>query len=122
MAAVTGGGHGLPTVTTVTTVEGPPSTPPMTIKLTSLSAFEIEMTWNSPSNESLNGILQNYIIEWRISGGSVSNVTLGSSTNSHQFKNLKPFTEYNVRIVAITVARGPFSDWYTNRTKEAGKT
>ena len=122
MAAVTGGGHGLPTVTMVTTVEGPPSTPPTAIKLTSLSAVEIEMTWNSPSNESLNGILQNYLIEWRISEGNVSNITLGSSANSHQFRNLKPFTEYDVRIAAITVARGPFSDWYTNRTKEAGKT
>lgn len=117
----TGGGYGPESVTMVTTLEGAPSSPPTIVELSSVSAFEITMTWRSPPTETLNGILRHYIIEWRGSGGDVSNVTLSGNINTHRFTNLKPFTEYKVRIAAVTVARGPFSRWSTSRTNEYGK-
>lgn len=118
---MTGGGYGPREVTMVTTGEGPPSLPPTMVELTSVNAFVIDVTWNPPPEESLHGNLQNFAIEWRASGENVSNTTLSADQNSHQLTNLKPFTEYDVRIAAVTVARGPFSDWSTSRTKEAGE-
>ena len=118
----TGGGYGPREVIMVTTGEGSPSLPPTIIMLTSVNAFEIHVTWNSPPEESLHGVLQNFTLEWRkTSEGNISNLTLGGDQNSHRLTNLKPFTEYDVRIAAVTVARGPFSNWSTSRTEEAGK-
>ena len=118
---MTGGGYGPREVTMVTTGEGLPSLPPTMVKLTSVDAFEIQVTWNPPPEESLRGILQNFVIEWRASGENISSMILNADQNSHRLTNLKPFTLYDVRIAAVTVASGPFSDWYTNRTKEAGE-
>ena len=118
---MTGGGDGPSEVTMVITAEGPPSLPPTMVELTSVDAFQIHVTWNPPSEKSLRGILRNFAIEWRVSGENVSSMNLSADQNSHQLTNLKPFTEYDVRIAAVTVARGPFSDWSTSRTKEAGE-
>ena len=118
---MTGGGYGPRKVTMVITGEGPPSLPPTMVELTSVDAFQIHVTWNPPPEKSLHGILRNFAIEWRVSGEIVSSMNLSADQNSHRLTNLKPFTEYDVRIAAVTVARGPFSDWSTSRTKEAGE-
>ena len=118
----TGGGYGPREVITVTTGEGPPSLPPTMVELTSVNAFEIHVTWNSPPEKSLHGVLRQFTLEWRRTrGGNSTNMTLDANQTSYRLTNLKPFTEYDVRIAAVTVDRGPFSNWSTNKTKEAGK-
>jgi len=122
VAAKTGGGYGPKTVAMVITREGAPSSPPTMVELTTVTAYKINMTWEPPPNDALNGILRNFIIEWRTSGGSNnSSIRLNSDEHSYMLTNLKPFTKYEVRIAAITSARGPFSNWSAVRTAEAGK-
>lgn len=118
----TGGGYGPKSVTTVTTGEGPPSSPPIALKLNSTSAYDINVTWRPPPNDTLNGILRNFTVEWRLNGGiHLGTKNLSGSERYHWLANLEPFTEYDVRIAAVTVAVGPFSNWSTVRTSEAGK-
>lgn len=118
----TGGGYGPKAVIMVTTNEGPPSAPPTSIKLALVKAVEVLITWKPPISETLNGVLRSYIIEWRrISDGNVSNITLNGSQNSYNISNLKPFTEYKIRIAAQTVGKGPFSAWEIIKTNETSK-
>jgi len=117
----TGGGSGPTAVSMVTTEEGPPSLPPTTIKLTAINGSMIRVSWQPPPQESLNGILRHFRLEWRTNKGNISSITLGGHRHSHRLTNLKPFTEYDVRIAVVTVAKGPFSNWTTNRTKEASE-
>lgn len=100
-----------------------PGSPPTMVMFTFVSASEIHITWKSPSSESLNGVLRSYIIQWRLSdGNNISNVTVNGSKTSHKLTTgLMHFTEYDVRVAAVTVAVGPFSNWSTIRTNETGK-
>ena len=96
--------------------EGPPSSPP-TLNVSSVSSHVIQVKWESPPKESLNGKLNSFIIQWR-SQDDVYNKTVSSEDRSHNITGLTPYTEYNISIAAMTVAPGPFSDETMFKTPE----
>ena len=122
VSPVTGVGTGPKTVAMVTTGEGPPSSPPTMIVFTFVSSSEIHVAWTSPQNKNLNGVLRHFIVQWRESSKEkIRNKTVSGNKSSHELTGLKHFTEYDIRIAAVTVARGPFSNWFTIRTNETSK-
>ncbi|XP_065905888.1 receptor-type tyrosine-protein phosphatase F-like isoform X2 [Dysidea avara] len=116
VAPKTGGGLGPKVSTQVMSGEGPPSSPP-TLNVSSVSSHVIQVKWESPPKESLNGKLNSFIIQWR-SQDDVYNKTVSSEDRSHNITGLTPYTEYNISIAAMTVAPGPFSDETMFKTPE----
>jgi len=76
--------------------------------------------WESPPEKTHNGILRDYILQWKSTDG-VNNRTISANDNSYNITGLTPYTEYSISIAAMTVASGPFSDEVMIRTQEDGK-
>lgn len=100
-----------------------PSGPPSDVKEYVLNSTAVKLAWVAPEEHEQNGEIISYVVT--ISGNESSHfVRYNFTSNSTRttFLYLRPFSEYNVSIAAITaVGTGPFTAPSVFRTPEGGK-
>lgn len=96
-----------------------PSLPPLSLVVMVTSSKSVIMSWDSPPPESRNGIIREYLVV-------LHDVLLGTDLSFTAFSNvlnissLNPFTEYRVKVAAVTVEAGPFTLEHNITTFEDG--
>ena len=111
--AVSGGGSGPVNSRSFTSQEGPPSSPPQNVMTTVRDSQSITITWSPPPVNARNGVIRSY------------NVTVNERSTRvdcclHMETGLTPYTNYSVRVAAVTTEQGVFSDTVTKQTDIAG--
>ena len=97
-----------------------PSSPPMAVLPLMVTATSLTLTWQPPSFESRNGVIQQYIIQIEeINTGRM--LTAISNTTEVSINNLHPFYSYSCRIAAETAQVGPYTTPITIQLDEDGK-
>ncbi|XP_015126574.1 Down syndrome cell adhesion molecule-like protein Dscam2 isoform X1 [Diachasma alloeum] len=88
-----------------TTLEDVPSSPPQDIRCTALSSQSLQVSWESPPDTSLNGILRGFKVSWE---------SMDSLTETGKFdikittaltaviSNLEKYTNYSIQVAAMT--------------------
>ena len=86
-----------------------------------VSANELAISWERPTEIDINGLLRYYIIEYCIVNQSNTLLTVNVTGDmlSTVLNNLNNFTVYNVSVAAFTVGSGQFSS-EIERTCENG--
>lgn len=96
-----------------------PSQPPELPALIDITSTTLTFTWQSPPIDSHNGVVRGYIVKLvdnKYNVHSLYNVTSTTLTIS----GLKPYNSYNISVSAYTVASGPYSEFISLLTNEAG--
>ena len=92
----------------------------MTVLPQLVTATSLTLTWQPPSFESSNGVIQRYIIQIdEVDTGRM--LTATSNTTEVTIENLHPFYSYICRTAAETIAVGPYSTPITVQLNEDGK-
>ena len=102
-----------------------PEAPPVSVTATTNSTTSIIVRWNPPPLDMTNGIIDSYEIRYdNNTDDAVSDMIIelisGNETFEFEVRNLQEFVEYGFQVRAITVAAGPYSDFATNTTFQAG--
>nr|XP_050864341.1 cell adhesion molecule Dscam2-like isoform X5 [Vespula vulgaris] len=90
-----------------TTLEDVPSKPPQDVRCTALSSQSLQLSWDPPSDSSLNGILKGYKVMWENmdslteSSKSEMKITTALTVVIH---SLEKYTNYSVQALAFTRA------------------
>ena len=109
-----------------------PTGAPRDVTLQPLSSSTLSVMWNAPDANVTHGIVRNYTIKYRqinCDENSLSPVgnsswnTTATETNETKWNltNLNYWSCYEVRVAAVTVDIGLFSERRTMRTLENGK-
>ncbi|XP_048512285.1 Down syndrome cell adhesion molecule-like protein Dscam2 isoform X3 [Athalia rosae] len=91
----------------VATLEDVPSSPPQDVRCTALSSQSLQVSWDSPPDSSLNGVLKGYKVIWEsmdnfvASSKSETKITTGLTVVMH---GLEKYTNYSVQALAYTRA------------------
>ncbi|KAM4631625.1 protein sidekick-1 [Discoglossus pictus] len=103
--------------------EAAPGLPPKNIQVISLTASQMEVTWDPPPAESQNGIIQGYkIYVWETNNlnQSEKEKVLFLPETTFKLKNLTSYTRYSVSVSAFNAAGdGPKSDPVQGTTQQA---
>ena len=84
-----------------------------------VTASSLTLVWQPPPFESINGVIEQYVILIEeVNTGRV--LTAASNTTNITVENLHPFYSYNCRVAAETVGVGPYSSPITVQLNEAG--
>ena len=98
-----------------------PEGPPINLRLLKALRRSLEIHWDPPIPEDRNGNIIGYEYDITEQNGWNDVDTVESSTMK-VFGELTPYTNYTVRIAAMTLAgTGPYSDPIVARTREASK-
>lgn len=92
------------------------------MRLTSILARSITLSWNLPLPEDLNGVITGYTV--KVENTDSGETSLFTTTERVYTVNttLIPYQSYNISVAASTVeGRGPFSDSISVITPEDGK-
>ncbi|KAM9807812.1 phosphatidylinositol phosphatase PTPRQ [Neosynchiropus ocellatus] len=81
----------------VFTMEDEPDSPPENLTVVETTPLTATLTWSAP--EKANGVIQYYLVQYE--NESFSGV-METPTNKATLLNLKPFTYYNVTVMAFT--------------------
>ena len=109
-----------------------PTGPPVDVSVSAVNASRISVSWVKPSKSVLHGNLIRYEIEYRrvmcnesdpvsVVVGSWKSVQVANTSVSTEIGNLIFWSCYEVRMRAITVGDGPYSNVTNVRTKEHGE-
>ena len=97
-----------------------PSSPPMAVLPQMVTATSLTLTWQPPSFESRNGVIQQYIIQIEeVNSGRM--LTATSNTTDVIIDDLHPFYSYSCRIAAETIQVGPYTTPILVQLDEDGK-
>lgn len=97
-----------------------PSEPPQNVSGTFINSTSIRVTWAPPPISSHNGIIRHYIIRYSPVNNPSDVQTLNTSGLSIEIGGLERYTEYEVRVSAVTVEEG-LADFDVVRTDSDGK-
>ena len=101
-----------------------PQAPPSFISATSYSSSTIIVKWGSPSVDKINGIIDEYVVQYgrfdgtKITGKATNKTIAGNTTLQSVIVNLTTFVEYGFRVQAVTTAPGPFTEFAVIMTGE----
>ena len=111
--AWTSRGRGPPGNASFSTEQGPPGAPPSNVSVMA-DKRGATVTWAPPPREFWHGIITGY---WVIVSNGRS-VVANHTTTQLVLENLTPYTNYTVRVAAVTVQVGNFSDpkYFTTET------
>ena len=101
-----------------------PSDAPLNVTGVFNDSTSLTIFWNPPSIPDQNGNIVAYNIIYQRTGGDGSDSMMEMASTSDQsviISGLRPFTNYSVRVAALTVAIGPFSEQVVVRTDSASK-
>ncbi|XP_075422091.1 protein sidekick-1 isoform X2 [Ascaphus truei] len=103
--------------------EAAPGMPPLNIQVNTLTASQLEITWDPPPTESQNGIIQGYkIYMWETHNHNQTEKVkvLFLPETTVRLKNLTSYTEYSVSVSAFNAAGdGPQSNPIQGTTQQA---
>lgn len=101
-----------------------PYTPPSNLSFSILNSTVIELTWLPPSIEDRNGIISYYWIQVYEANTSAVSFSLLREVKEDSFpvfiQDLHPFYFYQLRMSAVTVEPGPFTDLISWKLPEDG--
>ena len=110
-----------------------PTEAPVNVTVTAISASRILVSWIKPSKSVLHGNLVRYEVEYRrivcnesypvsVADNSWKSMNVTNTTSvSEEIGNLVFWSCYQVRMRAVTVGDGPYSNISGVRTKEHGE-
>ena len=110
-----------------------PSVAPVDVRVTAINSSSISVEWRKPNKSVLHGMLRQYEIEYRriecnesdpvsVPSNTTWNLVIVSNTSSSKvIGGLVFWSCYELRMRAVTVSNGPFSDVQRVRTMENGK-
>ena len=109
-----------------------PTGPPVDVKVNALSSSSLEVSWIKPDKSVLHGNLVRYDVEYRrvvcsesnpvsVSDGSWKSIQVANTSVSMQIGSLVFWSCYEVRMRAVTVGDGPYSNITDMRTMEHGE-
>ncbi|XP_018406582.1 PREDICTED: Down syndrome cell adhesion molecule-like protein Dscam2 [Cyphomyrmex costatus] len=87
------------------TLEDVPSSPPQDVRCTALSSMSLQVSWESPPDSSLNGILKGYKVMWENMDALTESVkpemkiTTALTVVLH---SLEKYTNYSIQVLAYT--------------------
>ena len=74
------------------------------------------ISWDPPPRESRHGIITGYRVALSVSGSGSREMLMNHSTTQLVLRDLTPYTNYTVRVAAVTVEWGNFSQLESFRT------
>uniref|UniRef100_T1JES5 Down syndrome cell adhesion molecule n=1 Tax=Strigamia maritima TaxID=126957 RepID=T1JES5_STRMM len=86
----------------VITSESIPTKPPQDIKCSVLSSQSIHLTWQPPPLPSIHGVLQGFKVIYQPVTDQTSEIKSLNVTNKITLQNLEKFTNYSIKISAMT--------------------
>ena len=109
-----------------------PTAAPVGVAVTAINASRISVTWTKPSKSVLHGNLVRYEVEYRrvvcneadpvsVADSSWKSINVTNTSLSEEIGNLQFWSCYEVRMRAVTVGNGPYSNVTDVRTKEHGE-
>ena len=109
-----------------------PTEPPLNVSVSALNASKISVSWVKPNKSMLHGKLMRYEIEYRrvvcnesdpvsITDSSWKTVNVTNASVNTEIASLVFWSCYEVRMRAVTVGSGPYSEIIQVRTKEHGE-
>ena len=118
-----------------------PTGAPLNVNVTDTSSTALHVTWNPPSKAETHGLIREYNIQYRqgectVAGKNQTNgtnltngtnvmpwsiVTVNGSLTSVELNNLTKWSCYEVRVRAVTIKSGVWSETKQRRTREDGE-
>ena len=95
-----------------------PGQPPEDVTAVIDGPHSINVSWSPPHSEQ-NGVIRQYLVE--LSKSDMTIVFYNSSTTSMALTELESHSTYLIRVAAVTIAAGPYSDTVHAFTPETGK-
>jgi len=97
-----------------------PTGPPLSFQATPINSSAIQLTWDPPTTEQQNGIIQQYLINMTAMESGESYQLISPNT-SLTVNDLHPYYHYNLLVAAVTTEAGPFSNILLVLMPEDGK-
>ena len=98
-----------------------PSGPPQDLAVHSITSSSLQLTWELPSPEEQNGLVQSYdIVVFEIDTDTTKSVYQDFQHHSVHVSDLHPYYHYELSVAAFTVGLGPYAST-TIQTKQDGK-
>ena len=85
-----------------------------------VDSFTLNITWEQPSIDQINGIIQRYAISVSVME-TLDHYQYISYSTSLLLTELHPYYTYTILVAAVTVGTGPYSIGYTIKTPSSGK-
>ena len=109
-----------------------PTEAPGSVNVTAINASTISVSWTKPNKSVLHGNLVRYEVEYRrvecnesdpvsVIDGSWKSVEVTDALESTEIGSLVFWSCYEVRVRAVTVGNGTYSELVQVRTKEHGE-
>ena len=109
-----------------------PTGPPVNITVVAVNSSSVSVGWIKPDKGVLHGKLVRYEVEHRrvhcnesdpvsVTDGSWQSVNVTNTSSHTEIGSLAFWSCYEVRMRAVTVGNGPYSDVLKVRTKEDGE-
>ena len=114
--AWTSRGRGPPGNAFFSTEQGPPGAPASNVMVGMVGSRMATISWDPPPRESWHGIITGYRVALSVSGSGSREMLMNHSTTQLVLRDLTPYTNYTVRVAAVTVERGNFSQLESFRT------
>ena len=96
-----------------------PLSPPQSVLLSVTNSTTVSITWTPPPLADQNGIIREYSV-LVFSANNEQSFLFQSQQNSLNVSLLSPYTLYYVKVAAVTVEIGPYSQTYNITTLQDG--
>ena len=97
-----------------------PSGPPTNVTVEALSSSSVRMVWSAPDPENQNGIIRHYLVVVRGLQDGGDRLMFSVVGNELIVSFLRPFSDYECSVAAVTVERGPYSLPVSTQTLQDG--
>ncbi|XP_067203911.1 cell adhesion molecule Dscam2-like isoform X2 [Linepithema humile] len=88
------------------TLEDVPSSPPQDVRCTALSSTSLQVSWDSPPESSMNGILKGYKVIWENTDALAESIkpemTKTTTALTVVIHSLEKYTNYSIQVLAST--------------------
>jgi len=102
----------------IVTISAPSGHPRALLAIEILSA-NVTLTWSEIDCLDRNGVITNYVIQYRREGASYVTVNTLSNSTTHVMTGLDSYTVYTFTVAGVnSISTGPFSDSITVRTSK----
>ncbi len=92
---------------------------PRALSAREILSTNITLTWTEIDCLDRNGVITNYLIQYRQEGASYMTVNMLSNSTTHVITGLEPFTVYTFTVAGVnSISTGPFSDSISIRTSK----
>ena len=77
---------------------------PSSVNVQSVQARTVEVKWNTPAQGPAEGSILSHVLKYHVVGSpnNITMVTINFNPKTYQLSNLVPYTNYRVKIAAIS--------------------